>query len=98
MKRQPSGVVTLPGYLSIPKRRYITRSGGKWGPETVALCFALAMREHGTHEAIRATARRLVPLVCLENQPNMKKLARGTTSTSSRPCFAPWRSSTGCVT
>ena len=72
-----SGVVTLPGYLSKPKRRYITRSGGKWGPETVALCFALSLRIHGTHDAIRATARRLVPLVCLENQPNMKKLARG---------------------
>ena len=60
-------------------RRYITRSGAMWGPDMVALCFALAIRHHDDHAAaIRATARRLVPLVCMEHQPNMKKLARGT--------------------
>src|SRR5690606_9390001 len=77
-KKAPSGVITLPRYLNPPRRRYVTRSGSTWGPETVALCFALTLRNHGTVEAVRATARRLVDKVCMEHQPNMKKLARGT--------------------
>lgn len=77
-KKAPSGVITLPRYLNPPRRRYVTRSGSMWGPETVALCFALTLRNHGTVEAVRATARRLVDKVCMEHQPNMKKLARGT--------------------
>ncbi|WP_288080338.1 hypothetical protein [Pseudomonas sp.] len=77
--RAPSGVVTLPRFLSAPRRKYITETGGQWSPETVALCFALALREHGTVAAVRSTARQLVDKVPRESQPNMKRIWREAT-------------------
>ncbi|WP_417659956.1 hypothetical protein [Pseudidiomarina sp.] len=71
-----SGDIALPRWLSRPVSRYVTRSGERWQPETVALVFALVLREHGTIEAVRATARRLADKVCLEQQPKLKELAR----------------------
>jgi hypothetical protein len=71
-----SGDITLPRWLSRPVTKYITRSGSRWQPETVALCFAITLRQHGTIEAVRATARRLSDLVCREQQPRLKALAR----------------------
>jgi len=62
--------------ISFPKRVYVTTTGGNWSPLTVALCMALTLRNHGTPEAIRGTARRLVDYVSREKQPNMKRLAR----------------------
>lgn len=57
--------------------RFVTRPRTAWDSLTVALCFALAVRLHGTPEAIQRTARNLVDKVRLEHQPNMKRLARG---------------------
>lgn len=71
-----SGDIALPRWLSRPVTKYITRSGSRWQPETVALCFAITLRQHGTIEAVRATARRLSDLVCREQQPRLKALAR----------------------
>jgi hypothetical protein len=71
-----SGDIALPRWLSRPVSKYITRSGSRWQPETVALCFAITLRQYGTIEAVRATARRLSDLVCREQQPRLKSLAR----------------------
>lgn len=71
-----ANAITLPAYLSIKPRKYITRSGGKYTPDDVALRFALSIRIHNSADALRALARTLVPLVCLEHQPNMKLLSR----------------------
>lgn len=77
MQKAPSGVVTLPAWMSRPvKKLYITRSGGQYRPDDVALAFALSLRVHDTADHLRRLARRLVDKVCLEHQPNMKRLAR----------------------
>lgn len=76
-----TNVITLPKYLeAIQLRKYITRSGDMWQPQTVALCIALTMRQHGTVEAVRATARRLSTRVCMEQQPRLKALSRRPTN------------------
>jgi hypothetical protein len=76
MERTPSGVVTLPNWMKAVKKHYITRSGGQYQPEDVALSFALSLRYHDSADELRALARRLVDKVCLEHQPNMRRLAR----------------------
>lgn len=77
MQKAPSGVVTLPSWMNRPvKKLYITRSGGQYRPEEVALAFALSLRFHDSADELRALARRLAEKVCLEHQPNMKRLAR----------------------
>ncbi|WP_054881803.1 DUF7740 domain-containing protein [Pseudomonas sp. NBRC 111128] len=58
------------------RKLYITRSGGQYRPDDVALAFALSLREHDSADHLRKLARRLVEKVCLEHQPNMKRLAR----------------------
>ncbi|ORL66665.1 DUF7740 domain-containing protein [Pseudomonas putida] len=58
------------------RKLYITRSGGQYRPDDVALAFALSLREHDSADHLRRLARRLVDKVCLEHQPNMKRLAR----------------------
>jgi len=58
------------------RRNYITRAGGQYGPDDVALRFALCLRIHGTAESIRRTAHELAHKVCYEHQPNMKLLSR----------------------
>lgn len=58
------------------RKLYITRSGGQYRPEEVALAFALSLREHDSADHLRRLARRLVDKVCLEHQPNMKRLDR----------------------
>ncbi|GHS80282.1 hypothetical protein PAGU2196_11160 [Pseudomonas sp. PAGU 2196] len=58
------------------RKLYITRSGGQYRPEEVALAFALSLRFHDSADELRALARRLAEKVCLERQPNMKRLAR----------------------
>ncbi|ANY87702.1 DUF7740 domain-containing protein [Pseudomonas putida] len=58
------------------RKLYITRSGGQYRPDDVALAFALSLREHNSADHLRRLARRLVDKVCLEHQPNMKRLAR----------------------
>lgn len=58
------------------RKLYITRSGGQYRPDDVALAFALSLRMHDNADHLRRMARRLVEKVCLEHQPNMKRLAR----------------------
>lgn len=58
------------------RKLYITRSGGQYRPDDVALAFALSLRFDDSADAIRGLARRLVDKVCLEHQPNLKRLAR----------------------
>lgn len=58
------------------RKLYITRSGGQYRPDDVALAFALSLRVHDSADHLRKLARRLVDKVCLEHQPNMKRLAR----------------------
>lgn len=58
------------------RKLYITRSGGQYRPDDVALAFALSLRMHDSADHLRRLARRLVDKVCLEHQPNMKRLAR----------------------
>lgn len=58
------------------RKLYITRSGGQYRADEVALAFALSLREHDSADHLRRLARRLVDKVCLEHQPNMKRLAR----------------------
>ncbi|BBT40926.1 hypothetical protein [Pseudomonas putida] len=58
------------------RKLYITRSGGQYRPDDVALAFALSLRTHDSADHLRRLARRLVDKVCLEHQPNMKRLAR----------------------
>jgi len=76
MNKLESGVVVLPSWMRPAKRKYVTRSGGGYRPEEVALAFALSLREHDSADEIRATATRLVSKVCLEHQPNLKRLGR----------------------
>ena len=77
MEKASSGVVTLPAWLRAPVQKlYNTRSGGLYRPEDIALAFALSLRLHDSADELRALARRLVEKVCLEHQPNMKRLAR----------------------
>ena len=72
--KKHTNIVTLP--KALPKRSYITRSGGSWHPGDIALCFALVIRFEDSADALRKLARRLVDKVCLEHQPNMKRLSR----------------------
>lgn len=58
------------------RKLYITRSGGQYRPDDVALAFALSLRVHDSADHLRRLARRLVDKVCLEHQPNMKRLSR----------------------
>ncbi|WDM87500.1 hypothetical protein LG197_23245 [Pseudomonas asiatica] len=58
------------------RKLYITRSGGQYRPDDVALAFALSLKFHDSADELRKLARRLVDKVCLEHQPNMKRLAR----------------------
>lgn len=58
------------------RKLYITRSGGRYRPDDVALAFALSLRVHDSADHLCRLARRLVDKVCLEHQPNMKRLAR----------------------
>lgn len=58
------------------RKLYITRSGGQYRPDDVAMAFALSLRMHDSADHLRRLARRLVDKVCLEHQPNMKRLAR----------------------
>ena len=74
--RLPSGLVTLPKALSKPMPRYITQSGGSYLPIDTALALALAVRLHGTKEAVRKVAHNLVPKLCLEQQSKMRGIAR----------------------
>lgn len=71
-----SAIIALPQWLSAPRKTYITRSGGKYTPDDVALRFAIVLRLYDTADSIRTVARNLVDKVCLEHQPNMKRLAR----------------------
>lgn len=58
------------------RKLYITRSGGQYRPDDVALSFALSLRFDDSADALRSLARRLVDKVCLEHQPNLKRLSR----------------------
>lgn len=58
------------------RKLYITRSGGQYRPDDVALAFALSLKFHDSADELRKLARRLVDKVCLEHQPNLKRLAR----------------------
>ena len=58
------------------RKLYITRSGGQYRPDDVALAFALSLHMHDSADHLRRLARRPVDKVCLEHQPNMKRLAR----------------------
>ncbi len=62
--------------MTVVKKLYNTRSGGQYTAEDVALRFALSLREHDSADELRSLARRLVDNVCLEHQPNMKRLSR----------------------
>jgi len=76
MEMAQSGVVTLPSWMRSVKKLYNTRSGGQYQPDDVALAFALSLRFHDSANELRSLARRLVDKVCLEHQPNMKRLSR----------------------
>lgn len=76
MQKIASGVVTLPGWMKSVKKLYNTRSGGQYRPDDVALAFAVSLRLYDSADQLRALARRLVDKVCLEHQPNMKRLSR----------------------
>lgn len=76
MEMAQSGVVTLPSWMRSVKKLYNTRSGGQYQPDDVALAFALSLRFHDSADELRSLARRLVDKVCLEHQPNMKRLSR----------------------
>lgn len=78
MQKTTSGVVTLPAWMRSVKKLYNTRSGGQYRPDDVALAFALSLRLHDSAGQLRSLARRLADKVCLEHQPNMKRLARET--------------------
>ncbi|WAP61868.1 hypothetical protein OZ911_18290 [Pseudomonas fortuita] len=58
------------------RKLYITRSGGRYRPDDVALAFALSLRIFDSADHLRRLARRLVDKVCLEHQPSMKLLYR----------------------
>lgn len=76
MHKTLSGVVTLPSWMASVRKLYNTRSGGQYQPEDVALAFALSLRIHDSADQLRALARRLVDEVCMESQPNMRRLGR----------------------
>ncbi|MBV1814479.1 hypothetical protein KTT58_17175 [Pseudomonas viridiflava] len=76
MDKTVSGVVTLPSWMKSVKKLYNTRSGGQYRPDDVALAFAISLRLYDSADQLRALARRLVDKVCLEHQPNMKRLSR----------------------
>ncbi|KPY83710.1 hypothetical protein RA263_14520 [Pseudomonas syringae pv. tagetis] len=76
MQKIASGVVTLPGWMKSVRKLYNTRSGGQYRPDDVALAFAVSLRLYDSADHLRALARRLVDKVCLEHQPNMKRLSR----------------------
>lgn len=48
MEKTPSGVVSLPSWMTSVKKLYNTRSGGQYRPEDVALVFALSLRTHNS--------------------------------------------------
>ena len=58
------------------RKLYITRSGGQYRPDDVAVAFALSLKFHDSADELRKLARRLVDKVCLEHQPNLKRLSR----------------------
>ncbi|MCX5511255.1 hypothetical protein OH705_25670, partial [Pseudomonas sp. BJa3] len=61
MQKAPSGVVTLPAWMSRPvKKLYNTRSGGRYRADEVALAFALSLRVHDSADHLRRLAWRLV--------------------------------------
>lgn len=70
-----SNVIAVPAYVA-KKRVYVTSSGGKWHPGDIALAFAMCARLNDSADELRKTAWRIVEKVCLESQPNMRKLAR----------------------
>lgn len=76
MEKTASGVMTLPGWMKSVKKLYNTRSGGQYRPDDVALAFAMSLRLYDSADQLRALARRLVDKVCLEHQPNIKRLSR----------------------
>ncbi|MFA0967361.1 DUF7740 domain-containing protein [Pseudomonas amygdali] len=76
MQKTASGVMTLPSWMKSVKKLYNTRSGGQYQPDDVALAFAVSLRLYDSADHLRALARRLVDKVCLEHQPNMKRLSR----------------------
>lgn len=78
--KKHTNVITLPRAFSGLGSKYVTRSGSQWQPETIALCMALTVRNHGTVEAVRATARRLAPKVCMEQQSRLRALSRRPTN------------------
>lgn len=73
-----SNAFSLPKWMTSVKKLYNTRSGGGMQPLDIALVFALTIREYNSANEIRRTAHRLVPYVCLEHRPNMKRLSRET--------------------
>ena len=76
MQKTASGVVTLPSWMTSVKKLYNTRSGGHYRPEDVALVFAFSLRIYDSADELRKLAWRLVGKVCLEHQPNMRRLSR----------------------
>lgn len=71
-----TNVIPLPAYMGRRNKIYVTRNGGQYKPDDIALRFALCLRIHGTAESIRQTARAMADKVCYEHQPNMKLLSR----------------------
>ena len=71
-----SNIFTLPKWMTAVKKLYITKSGGQLKPDDIALRMAISLDHHDSAQAIRELAQTLVPLVCLEHQPNMKRLSR----------------------
>lgn len=69
-------IFTLPKFVQHFAGKYITRSGGDLTPDDIAVRMALSLDIHNSPQKIRELAATLVPLVCLEHQPNMKRLSR----------------------
>jgi hypothetical protein len=80
MRKQPSNVVALPRFVAGLNRKYITKTGDQFQPMDVALALALSVRQHGTVDAVRSTARRLSQRVCMEHRPRLTALARQPTN------------------
>ena len=77
----PSNVLPVPkAFAGLAKRRYVTRTGPMMQPLDVCLRMALSLRHHGTAEAVRTLARKLVDQVCAEQKPRLKELARRPTN------------------
>jgi len=68
--------VRLPSWLQPKPGKNITTSGGKLKPDHVALLFMISIDIHNSADALRKLARRLVPQVCMEQQPRMNRLSR----------------------